>query len=316
MKHTPKILVLGGIVMDLIFDVPEWPVLRKAVQASRFVMQPGGKGLNQAIAAARLGADVSVISAIGQDHLGDLLLEELEKNGVDYQLVDRSSAADTDICGVVILNSEPGFIGGKMASQTVDARLVNRAESFIKSVDVIMATGEVPLSAVEAAFSIARKYKVTTVLNPAPPERLKNNILSLTDYIVPNEWEASIVAGTEPGGFLSTERIARKLRQAKVGNVIITTGDLGSRALIEGADEIRSFKAFDIEAVDTTGASDAFCSALAVALAQSKNIDDAVTIASAAGALSCMRFGAATSMPDKNMVNDFLKLKGSEAKLN
>ena len=308
MEQKARIVVVGGIVMDLIFEVPEWPVLRKAVQASAFIMQPGGKGLNQAVAAARLGAQVSVISAVGQDHLGDLLLAELEREGVDYQFVERRPGVDTDATCVIVEKGEPGFIGAKLATRTVDPKLVSKAESYIKAADAVLATGEVPVDTVEAAFKIARKYKVVTVFNPAPPERLNTPVLSLVDYLVPNEWEASVVAGVKRAGYTSVETIAKRLRKEKANNVIITTGDLGSSALL--GDEFKIFNAFDIETVDTTGASDAYCATLALGLAQGKDIDDAITIASAAGALSCMRFGAATSMPDKSALNDFLKRKG------
>lgn len=303
---TIKIMILGGLVMDLIWEVPDWPVKRKAVQATRFRMQPGGKGLNQAIAAARLGAQVSVISAIGEDHLGDLLLEELDQADVDYQFVDRDGAAQTDATGVIVEKGDPGFIGGKLAGQTVGGKLLHRAENFIKRADVLMATCEIKTETILTAFEIAKKHKVTTILNPAPPEKLKSELLSLTDYIVPNEWEASIVAGMDQGGYTSTEGIAKKLRQLKAHNIIITTGGAGAAVLLLG-ENFRHFQAFDVDTVDSTGASDAFCAGLAVSLAQGKSADDSITIASAAGALSCMKFGASTSMPEKNAVNNFLK---------
>lgn len=309
MAKTTKIVVLGGIVMDLIWEVPTWPAKRKAVQATRFRLQPGGKGLNQAIAAARLGAKVTVISAIGQDYLGDLLLEVLEKEGIDFQFIDRNSAADTDATAVIVEKGEPGFIGAKLATQTVTTRQLHRAEAFIKEADAIMATGEMRPEIIQAAFEIARKYKVPTILNPAPPEKLKSDLLSLTDYLIPNEWEGSIVSGLDQSKqkTVTPERIAKKLRQMKANNIIITTGDVGATTYLLGDKNITSHQAFDILSVDTTGASDAFCSGLAVSLSQNKDIKDALTIAAAAGALSCMIFGASTSMPERVAVNEFLR---------
>lgn len=307
MSKPVKVVVLGGIVMDLVFEVPEWPVLRKAVQASSFVMQPGGKGLNQAIAAARLGAQVSMISAIGTDQLGDLLLARLDREGIDHQFVERRPATDTDATGVIIQNGEPGFIGAKLASTTVDAKLVKRAEAYIKSSDIIMATCEVPANTIEVAFEIGRKNKVYTILNPAPPEKLKNSLLALTDYLVPNEWESAVLVDERQGGSVPVDTIARRLRKEKANNVIITTGSMGCIALLEQDVNLRSFQGFDIEVVDTTGASDAFCAALSVAVAEEKSVDEAITIACASGALACTRFGAANSMPTKTALNDFLR---------
>ncbi|MBE0573621.1 ribokinase [Candidatus Dojkabacteria bacterium] len=305
-SKAPKIVVLGGLVMDLIWEVPEWPMKRKAVQATRFRMQPGGKGLNQAIAAARLGAQVGVISAVGVDHLGDLLLTELEQMAVDCQFVDRDKAAGTDATGVIVEKGDPGFIGGKIAGQTVGSKLIHKAENYIKRADVLMATCEIKVETILTAFEIAKKYKVTTILNPAPPEKLSSELLALTDYLVPNEWEASVVAGVDQGGFLSVERIAKRLKQAKAQNIIITAGDLGGVAyLADGG--IKKFQSYEVEQVDATGASDAFCAAFAVSLAQDKSVEESITIASASGALACLKFGASTSMPLRNAVNSFLK---------
>jgi ribokinase len=301
-----RVVVLGGLVMDLIWEVPDWPIKRQAVQATRFRMQPGGKGLNQAIAAARLGAQVSVISAVGVDYLGDLLLNELEQAEVDFQFVDRDKSAGTDATGVIVEKGDPGFIGGKIAGQTVGYKLIHKAENYIKRADVLVATCEIKVETILTAFEIAKKHKVTTILNPAPPEKLTSELLQLTDFLVPNEWEASIVAGMDRGGFLSIERVAKKLRQSKANNIVITTGDVGAIAYLVD-DSIKKFHAFEVEPVDTTGASDAFCAGLAVSLAEGKPVEDAITIASAAGALACLKFGASTSMPEKNTVNSFLK---------
>jgi ribokinase len=316
MAQPVKVVVIGGIVMDLVFEVPKWPALKQAVQASSFTMQPGGKGLNQAIAAARLGAQVSIISAIGQDHLGDSLLARLEKEGIDHQFVERRPAADTDATCVIVWEGKPGFIGAKLASTTVDLQLIKKAQAYIKDSDVLLATGEVPPNAVEIAFEIARKSKAITILNPTPPEplkQLKSSLLSLTDYLVPNEWEASVMADVRENSYIYTEILARILRREKANNVIITIGDVGCDALL--GDEIKRFSSFQIEVVDTTGASDAFCTALAVALAEQKAVDEAITIACASGALSCTKLGAANSMPTRSALNDFLKRMGKSTGL-
>lgn len=315
MPAPVKVVVLGGLVMDLIYEVPEWPVLRKAVQATSFVMQPGGKGLNQAVAAARLGAQVTVISAIGQDYLGDLLLAELERESVNYDPVERQPAVDTDATCVIIEKGEPGFIGGKLAGNTVDYSLISKASSYIKSADVVMATGEVPVDAVQEAFKIAKEHGIITVFNPAPPEKLGKAVLSLTDYLIPNDWESSVLVGVRrAGGGFSLEEIARRLRRNGANNVIITGGAYHGLYLI-GPDS-GTFEAFEVDIVDTTGASDAFCAALAVSLAQGKDIDAAIVIASAAGALACTKFGASTSMPERSALNAFLALKKVSHKLN
>lgn len=314
MAKAAKIVILGGIVMDLIWEVPNWPKKREAVQATRFRIQPGGKGLNQAIAAARLGARVTVISAIGQDHLGDLLLEVLEKEGIDFQFIDRNSAADTDATAVIVEKGEPGFIGAKLASQTVTIKQLHKAEPFIKDADAIMATGEMRPDIIQAAFEMAKKHRVITILNPAPPEKYKSELLSLTDYLIPNEWEGSIVSGLNQRKQMTVtpERIAKKLRKMKANNIIITTGDVGATTYLLEDKNVVHHQAFNIQPVDTTGASDAFCSGLAISLSQNKSISDALTIASAAGAMSCMVFGASTSMPDRSIVNDFLRRNQKE----
>lgn len=312
--NVPKIVVLGGLVMDLIFDVPDWPQIRRAVQASTFVMQPGGKGLNQSVGASRLGAQVSVICNVGQDHLGDLLLSSLEEEGIDYQHVSRPTEFDTDVTAVIIQHGDPGFIGAKMATQSVLPANVRAAETLIKNADVLMATGEIRVDAVRTAFRIAKEHKVTTILNPAPPERLGQSILSLTDYLVPNLWEASELVGETRGGVIAVESIVAKLRLARARNVIITNGESGCWAFLENR-TVELFNPFPTTVVDTTGASDAFCAALAVSLGQGLSPSEAITVASAAGALACSAFGASSSMPRKDQVNSLMRKEGIELKL-
>lgn len=309
MANSLNIVVLGGLVMDLIWEVPDWPTKGRAVQATRFRMQPGGKGLNQAIAAARLGANVTVISAVGPDYIGDRLLEELDNEGIDLTLVERNVASDTDATGVIVENGEPGFIGAKIASQTISSKLLNRAEPYIKRADVIMATGEIQPHTIKAAFEFAKKNNVVTLMNPAPPERLEKELLSITDYLIPNFWEGSVVAGLDKkrNHQIDSFQIIGKLRRMGANNVILTRGEGGSTYSLVGESGYEFEEPVEVEAQDTTGASDAFCAGLAVGLASGKQFEDAMLIATAAGAMACLTFGASTSMPKKAALNEFLK---------
>ncbi|OQY99622.1 MAG: hypothetical protein B6D41_00935 [Chloroflexi bacterium UTCFX4] len=308
----PRIVVVGGLVMDLSFEVPRWPQVREAVQARAFERSPGGKGLNQAVAAARLGAKVQIISAVGSDFFGTELLRKLKEEGVDDQFAIRKSGPETAITCVIVKDGEPGFIGTKdsedprSAPDTLSSSDVRKAQSYIRNANAVMATFEVPFDAIQTAFEIARDSEVPTILNPAPPSKLPQELYRLTDFIIPNMWEATQLLEDRQA---DRETLVTRLKRRGAKNAIITKGDLGCVVALEGEPDVKEIDAFEVEAIDTTGASDAFCSAFAVGLAEGLDTLMAIEKAMAAGALACTKTGALESMPTASQLNNFLRRK-------
>ncbi|WAZ21081.1 ribokinase [Streptomyces cinnabarinus] len=288
------IAVLGSTNMDLVAFVAKAPQHGETVTGREFRTIPGGKGANQAVAAARAGATVSMIGAVGNDSFGTRLRSTLEHSGVETDHL-RTTEGSSGTAHIVV-DDEGGnaIVVIPAANGTVD-HLAPGDEGLIASADALLLQLEIPLAAVLAGAEAARAHGVRTVLTPAPAQPLPLELLNATDLLLPNEHEATTLTGrTDPGA-------AALALLEEVPEVVVTLGAAGSLYAARGAEPI-VVPAPQVTAVDTTGAGDTFAGTLAVALTEGRPMPDALAWAAAAAALSVQRAGASESMPYRSEI--------------
>ena len=294
------VLVMGSFVVDLAFRAARLPAWGETLMGSTFALGPGGKGSNQAVAAARAGAHVQFLSKLGEDTFGRLARDTWAAEGIDASLVGTSSTP-TGAAAILIdqTRGENAIIVVPGACFTLTPTEVEAAASAITSAAVFLTQLELPLDAVETGLRIARHAGVPTILNPAPaPEHpLPDSLIALADYFVPNETEAALLTGMPVETIAQAEAAADLLLQRGAHNVILTLGGRGSLLRTPGGKStlIPPFNAGPV--VDTTGAGDAFCGAFAAALAAGQPAAEAARFASATAGISVTRPGTAPSMP-------------------
>ncbi len=311
----PRIVVLGGVVMDLVFKVPTLPEWRHAVQAHSFNIRPGGKGLNQAVACSKLGAEVSIISAIGRDEygFGRRISSLLEEQHIDDRFVVEVQEEPTAVTNVLVnYAAEAAFVGWKGVTRTrVDANLVKRAAKLIQESNAILITLEVSLGAVEEAIAIAKSDNdrhPIVVLNPAPPlevpDSLPNASLLGVDVLVPNQWEAAELV-SDGTNVANPGSLAVALHGMGVGIVCVTTSK-GGCVVADDNRGVTLYPPFRCNPRDMTGGSDAFCATLGVELGMGRKLEEAISRAGAAEAISIEKLSPYPSMPSKEELDRFL----------
>ncbi|MER5373511.1 ribokinase [Streptomyces sp. NPDC002553] len=289
------IVVLGSTNMDLVAYVAKPPQRGETVTGREFRTVPGGKGANQAIAAAHAGATVSMIGAVGNDAFGSRLRSTLEHSGVGTDHL-RTVEGPSGTAHIVV-DDEGGnaIVVVPGANGTVD-HLVPGDEALIASADALLLQLEIPLAAVVAGAQAARAHGVRTVLTPAPAQHLPPELLDTADLLVPNEHEATILTGR-----IDPREAALALLDS-VPEVVVTLGASGCLYATRGAEPL-TVPAPHVTAVDSTGAGDTFVGALAVALGEERPVREALTWAAAAAALSVQRWGASASMPYRSEID-------------
>ncbi|MFD4138007.1 ribokinase [Streptomyces sp. NPDC058572] len=290
------IVVLGSTNMDLVAYVAHAPKRGETVTGREFRTIPGGKGANQAVAAARAGGEVTMIGAVGSDEFGSLLRHTLESSGVDTDLLRTAEGPSGTAHIVVDDDGGNSIVVIPGANGTVTA-LAPGEEALIATADTLLLQLELPLSAVLEGAEAARRHGVRTVLTPSPAQPLPPELLAVTDLLVPNEHEAATLAGlADPH-----QAIAALLRQ--VPEVVITLGPAGCLYATRDTANPVTVPAPKVTAVDSTAAGDTFVGALAVALGEGRPVPEALTWASAAAALSVQRPGATSSMPYRTEID-------------
>ena len=292
----PRIYVIGALVYDIVFDVPDWVEPNRAVHATAVTLSPGGKALNQAVAARRLGADdVRLVGCVGDDIFGAELLSALQPQGVNTDCVRLHRAARTSIASIIVMDNLPGFIGAPDASRYVDRNHIEAALADLRAGDILLVDFEVPQPAVQFALELGRAKGAINVLNPAPYFTRDSFIvryLSLVDVLIPNIHEAQLILDNASEDI---DTLAAGLQALGVSQVILTLGEAGS-ASFEAGDKIMQ-RAFLLDAVDTTGASDAFVGAYCHGLAQGWPAARSLQFASATAGLACTARGTMTALP-------------------
>lgn len=286
---TARIFMVGSYVQGFTIEVPHMPVDGETVIGSDSFVGPGGKGSNQAIQAARLGADVELLACVGDDGFGRAARELWAEEGLGTTLVRTDPSRPTGLAFMILdqngQNRIAVDVGANGSLSPEDARL---AEDAIAAVDLVMAQFEPPVATVLEAFRIARRHGVPTLLNPAPARPLGDDLLPLVDVLVPNLSEARELTGLPARGF-RVDAAARILRERGAGTVVVTLEEEGAYVLDGGGG--RRLAGVEVDVVDSTGAGDAFCGALGVGLAGGVSIDQAVREANRAGAFCVTRVG-------------------------
>jgi ribokinase len=310
--RKPVITVVGSFAVGMTLRTERMPVFGETLLGSDFDMGPGGKGSNQAVAVARLGADAHFVGRLGEDALGAMATDLYAGEGVHTDHLTRTRERATGV-GFIILNAagDNGIILDMGANELLDAASVDDAEALIARSDLIMSVLEIPLEAAARAMEVGRRHGVTTLLNPAPAQALGNEVLSNVDILTPNETELRILLGRSPDDPTPTDELAKRLKARGVRCVIVTMGSRGSLVLAESGREVH-VPAVHVDVVDTTGAGDAFNAGLAVALAEGKDLTEAVRFASCTGALACTRLGVIPALAHRHEAQAlFEQLEGS-----
>jgi ribokinase len=300
-----KIVVLASFNMDLVMRTERQPARGETLQGE-FAMFLGGKGFNQAIAARRLGADVSVIGRVGDDAFGRRFLDALDREGIERSFVSVDPDAGTGVASIIVDGSgENAIVQAPQANRNVAVADIERAAAVFEGAQVALLQLETSEAGAIAFARAARIAGARTILNPAPAAKVVSALLGLADVLVPNEIEAETISGNKIGSVDDAVSVAAGLRDACGCGTIVTLGERGA-IVVDGATSTH-VQAHDVAAIDTVGAGDAFCAALAVALAEGASLVDAARFANAAGALATTRAGAEPSMPYRREVGALLK---------
>lgn len=301
-QQAGRVTVVGSLNMDLVIRAPRLPKEGETLAGRSFVNVPGGKGGNQAVAAARLGAQVAMIGRIGNDDNGRQLVAGLQRDGIDCSGVATDPALSTGVAMIVVDDAGQNaivIVAGSNGALTPAA--IAEHELAIAQADVLVCQREVPDEAVLAAMNTARKHGRIVVFNPAPAlGSLERVWLEAADFLIPNELEASALTGVNVDSPDSARQAAKVLRQSGARNVLITLGKRGVVVLTEGdraGDGGQHYLPAEVEAIDTTAAGDTFVGGFCAALAAKRSLDEAVRFGQAAAALSVTRAGAQTSIP-------------------
>lgn len=303
---TAKIVVVGSFNTDLVSYLQRMPRPGETVHGETFVTGAGGKGSNQAVAAARLGAKVTFIGRVGSDVFANLAYEIWDAEGVsrDYVIQDQDHA--TGVAPILVDSQGENMIvvvlGANLNIQPSD---IDAAKDRIAAADVLLAQLEINLDVVAYALKMAKKLGVATILNPAPATPLSGDTMQLADYLTPNETELETLSGSANADVTAR---ARSLLTRDGQTAVVTLGAQGAQ--IVSPNQNICLEAFEVDAVDTTGAGDAFNAGLAVALAEGRDLRAAVRFANAAAALSVTKPGAARSAPHRAEVDAFIAARG------
>lgn len=296
------LVIVGSLNMDLVVRAPRHPQPGETLIGSSFQTFPGGKGANQAVAAARLGAKVRMIGRVGQDAFGDALLATVQRDGVDTTFIRRDPQAPTGVALITLdAKGQNTIVVASGANGNVSAEDVRQSAQAFEGADVLLVQLECPLEAVQTAVQLAHRAGMIVVLNPAPAHPLPAELLQMVDYLIPNQHELSLLAG----GISDREQAIRHLQAQGVRYLVVTLGEEG--ALLALGEDRLVLPAYPVEVVDTVAAGDAFAGAFALALAEGKTPLDAACWGNAAGAIAVTRPGAQPSLPTRQEVEQFLK---------
>ena len=300
---STKVSVFGSINMDQVARVDRFPEPGETLKGKEFFSVPGGKGANQAVAASRLGAEVSLFGLVGRDVFGDELLSELKSNGINTDYVEKRQCS-TGLALIQVDDSgENKIVIIPGANGEVDENYVDNSFESILDTDVLLLQLEIPISTIEyllGRLSSEGKRTPDVILDPAPAHDLSGLDLTPVDYLIPKEGELKRILSVEDESDIETNLLERGIRA-----LIVTKGEKGSSFISKG--NKFTVPPFSINVVDTTAAGDAFAGALAVGLAEGKDIRNTIEFANAAGSLAAASSGAQPSLPDLVSVTEFLK---------
>ena len=291
-----KIVIIGSCNTDMVIKSGKLPAPGETIIGGTFMMNPGGKGANQAVAAARMGGDVTFITKTGNDLFGKESVELYKSEGIKTNYIFSDPDNPSGVALITVdAHGENCIVVASGANGTLSPDNIAKAKTEIETAKIVLMQLEIPMETVEYAAAMAYAKGVRVILNPAPMQSLSDNLLKCLHMIIPNKTEAEMLSGVKVTNWASAKIAAQKISEKGVAIVVITLGSLG--ALIKDGHQYYEIKSEPVNAVDTTAAGDTFCGALTVGLSEGMSIVDAVGLACKAAAISVTRMGAQVSVP-------------------
>ena len=301
-----KVIVLGSLNMDLVVTTDRLPTPGETLKGGAFATHPGGKGANQAVGAARLGCDVSMMGRVGDDDFGQSLINILAMENVDTSGISLDSSDKTGIAIICVdSNGENTIVAVYGANMACGSQEIEATAERISESSVLLIQNEIPAFTSQNISARCKEIGTTIVWDPAPASNEHIHLLQASDFVTPNEIEATALAGIEVSTVDSAIKACEIISSMGKATPIIKMGDLG--VVYMDAHQIKHQIGFEVDAIDTVAAGDAFNAGFAVALIEGLNVNGAVRFACAAGALATTKYGAQSAMPFRNEVDSFLK---------
>jgi ribokinase len=302
------VLIFGSLNIDIVTYLKRMPLPGETVLGDRFETFPGGKGLNQAVAAARAGGQVTMVGVLGSDANSEELKRVMDVEKINNEHVRRIEGA----CGTAVIEVDQEGQNRiiVISAANSDLKSSDISESLLKSITnkkILLSQLESPITEVQKVFSRAKEQNFYTILNPAPASKIDDNFYKFIDLFIPNQFEAEYFTNIKVVDFASAVQSGKKLIDLGVGSALITRGEEGAVLVQKGFE--KNFEAFKVRTVDTTAAGDAFCGALAVGLSEGLDLESSINFASAAGALSVQSKGATVSLPKRDSIINLLTIK-------
>ncbi|MGV3003190.1 ribokinase [Vibrio sp.] len=306
-----KLIVLGSVNADHVLQVPSFPRPGETLMGRNYQVISGGKGANQAVAAARLGADIGFIACVGSDSFGQNIIQSFAQDGINTDYISTIPSTPTGVALIQVSDEgENSICLSPEANNALDQDRVSIFKDPIQHCDYLLLQLETPLNGIESAIKLAKSSSnsgIKVVLNPAPAKALPDSILNSIDIITPNETEAEVLTGITITDDNSAQEAANNLHEKGISTVIITLGAKG--VWLSENRKGKIIQGFKVKALDTTAAGDTFNGAFVTALLEGMATIPAIQFAHAAAALAVTRFGAQTSIPTRQETNDFLALQ-------
>ncbi|MEO7992376.1 MAG: ribokinase [Chryseolinea sp.] len=300
--HPQSIIVIGSSNTDMVIKTEKFPLPGETLLGGEFFMFPGGKGANQAVAAARLGGNVTFITKIGNDIFGKQALQQFINEGIRTDLIIDDSEHPSGVALITVdAKGENTIVVAQGSNGVLTTQDLSKIKTEIEQHDILLMQLEIPMSTVLYAAQTASQQNKKVILNPAPAALLPDEIYKTLFLITPNESEAEIISGTKISNDESIKRVAQKIKDRGVKNVIITLGSRGVYVLTNV--EEKFIPAPIVKAIDTTAAGDVFNGALTVAIAEGQSLSDAVIFANQAAAISVTKMGAQASAPFRKEIS-------------
>lgn len=298
-----KIVVIGSCNTDMVISMDHLPLPGETLIGGNFFMNSGGKGANQAVAAARLGGKVSFIAKVGNDPFGNRALEQYKAEGIDVKHILTDPEQPSGVALIMVdAQGENSIAVASGANAHLTSEDIDNAKEILSHADIVLMQLETPLTTVEHAANVAKSSGAKVILNPAPAQPLPESLLQNLYILIANETEAEFISGTQITDMDSVARAADILCDKGVEKVVITLGSRG--AFVKEKGNYHQIPGLKVKAVDATAAGDTFCGALCVALAEGKNLTEAVTFANRCAAVTVTRMGAQSSLPHRSEIEE------------
>lgn len=300
-----SILVLGSFMMDQVVTTPRAPKNGETIIGNNFAVFPGGKGANQAVAAARLGGKVTMAGKVGEDTYGETFIHTLKEEGIDTAFIEVDNRYNTGVGFVTSeINGDNRIIVVPGANLKYNHKELSKLNNVLDDTEILIIQLEMDIAVMEEAVRMAKEKNVQVILNPAPGQKLSDSLLKNVDLLTPNETELEILTGKKLDNLDDTIEASKSLLDKGIKKVIVTLGNNG--ALIVTKYETQHVPGFEVSVRDTVAAGDAFNGALAVAITENQKLDEAVRLANATGALTVTKKGAIPSIPYREEVEELL----------